>query len=532
MSHSDLLDAFDRLRPARVLVLGDLILDRYTWGNARRVSPEAPVIVLDSQHREHRLGGAANVCQMLRGLKAEVHCAGVVGSDVEAQTVRDMLREAEVHTSAVVSDPSRPTTLKERFVGKVASAHPHQILRVDSESCDPIDQQIEQQIHSTLMPAIEEFGAILISDYGKGVCTPRLLRGIFQAARDCNVPVIVDPIRGGDYARYRGATTMTPNRLETQLATSIEVRCHEDAVRAGVELCRQADLELAIVTLDRDGMTLVRPDGTGQNFPVRPRAVYDITGAGDMVLAMIGVAIASGLSPETAIQLANLAASLEIEKIGVAVVPSEEIRAELLTHQPRPAGKQFTLEEIAQLAESHRRRDQRVVLTNGCFDLLHVGHVSYLQEAARMGDILIVAINSDHGVTRLKGPNRPVIHQHDRAAMLAALECVDYVLVFEEDTPHRLLEAIRPDILVKGGTYTPEEVVGHEVVQSYGGQICLTGVVEGVSTTKIVASLQADGPRHTLPAQQTHDALDEKTLDKKSTDGKPTDATSRLRKAG
>ena len=257
---------------------------------------------------------------------------------------------------------------------------------------------------------------------------------------------------------------------------------------------RELDLEMAIVTLDRDGMALVRPGQPGELFPTQARSVYDITGAGDMVLSMIGVALAAGTTPEVAIQLGNVAAGIEVEKIGVAIVTRDEIRGWLVGQLGGRGSKLVTLDQLERLAGAHRARGEKLVMTNGCFDLLHVGHVSYLGEAAQLGDKLIVGLNSDASVRRLKGSTRPVIDQHDRAAMLAALACVDYIVLFDADTPHDLLRRIRPDVLVKGGTYQPDEVIGHEIVEGYGGRVCVTRLVEGISTSAIVDSLAQGRP--------------------------------------
>jgi D-beta-D-heptose 7-phosphate kinase/D-beta-D-heptose 1-phosphate adenosyltransferase len=509
MAHADLLDTLDRLGHPRALVLGDLILDRYTFGDAERVSQEAPVILLRADQREARLGGAANVCHMLRGLEARVTCAGIVGGDGDGELVRRLLDEAGVDHDCLFADAGRPTTVKERFIGRAQGRHPHQMLRVDSEVRDPIDERLERQIAERVVGSISEYDVVLVSDYDKGVCTPRLLRTVIDAARRTGVPVLVDPIRSADYSRYRGATSMTPNRLEAELATGLKIITAADAFAAADQLRRQLDLDLGIVTLDRDGMALVDASGHGAIFPTRPRAVYDITGAGDMALAMIGVSLAAGIPAAQALRLANIAAGLEVEKVGVAVIPRAEIRARLLEEQansecertasaPRPAlrdshCKTLPLDELARLAARHRAAGEKIVFTNGCFDLLHVGHVSYLAEARSLGDVLIVGLNSDASVRRLKGPTRPVIGEQARAAMLAAMAAVDYVVIFDEPTPHNLLHHLRPDVLVKGGTYRPSEVVGHEVVEAYGGQVGVVGLVEGVSTTAILASLGDGG---------------------------------------
>jgi D-beta-D-heptose 7-phosphate kinase/D-beta-D-heptose 1-phosphate adenosyltransferase len=451
------------------------------------------VILLKADAREDRLGGAGNVCHMLRGLEAEVTCAGVVGDDLEGATVRRLLEDTRVNSASVITDPTRPTTTKERFIGRAANRHPHQILRVDNEVNTPLDASLSAKLLGRLTSAMADHDIVLVSDYDKGVCTPELLQGVIAAARRLGVPVIVDPLRGATYDQYHGATTMTPNRLETELATGRKIETPEHAAAAGHELCQRLGLEHAIITLDRDGMTVVEPDGRWELFPTRARAVYDITGAGDMVLATIGVCYAAGASVADAVRLANVAAGLEVEKIGVAVVTLDEMRCELLAGRHGDGVKVVTLEQMEVLARSHRQQGRKVVFTNGCFDLLHVGHVTYLQEAADLGDVLIVAANSDESVRRLKGPSRPVIGENERARMLAALACVDHVLVFDEDTPMEMLRRIRPDVLVKGGTYAVDEVVGHEVVEAYGGEVRVTSVIGGVSTTKILDSLAEHG---------------------------------------
>ncbi|MBL9091734.1 MAG: D-glycero-beta-D-manno-heptose 1-phosphate adenylyltransferase [Planctomycetaceae bacterium] len=486
---SDLVSLFAGLGRPRVLVLGDLILDRYTWGDAERVSQEAPVILLRADKREARLGGAANVCHMLRGLEAEVRCAGVVGDDVDGRLVRRMLRELGVDDSLVLYDAERPTTMKERFIGRAQGRHPHQILRVDNETRDPLRAELVHELSTRIAASIEHCDVVLISDYAKGVCSPRLLREVIDAAREHGKPVIVDPMRGGDYSRYRGATTMTPNRLEAELATGLKIQTTDDALRAGWQLAREHKLDFGIVTLDRDGMALVDGSGRGEVYPTRARQVYDITGAGDIVLAMIGVCFGCGINPADAVRLANVAGGLEVEKVGCAPVPRSEIMARLAADRTAAAGKVVSHEQLAALAAAHRAAGERIVFTNGCYDLLHVGHVTNLQDAAKLGDVLVVAVNSDASVRSLKGPSRPVIGEHDRAAMLAALGCVSYVTIFDDATPLELLNLVRPDVLTKGGQYKPEEIVGYELVTSYGGQVCVTGMVDGISTSQIVKSL-------------------------------------------
>ena len=487
----DLIDEMERLGTPRILVLGDLILDRYVWGDAERISQEAPVILLREDRQETRLGGAANVANMLRGLDAEVTLAGVVGNDADGQLVACELANAGVDCSALVIDVDRPTTCKVRFMGRAQHRHPHQMLRVDREVRDPLRTQLAQQLLARLLPRLHEFQAVLISDYAKGVCTQALVPPLIAAARAAGLPVIVDPAAGGDYSLYHGATGVTPNRSETQKATGIEVRTIEAAFRAGGKLVEQFGLDMAFVTLDRDGIALARRDDEPVHLPTRIREVYDVTGAGDMVLAMFGLGMAARIEPTRLCRLANVAGGLEVEQVGVVRISRKDILTDLLHGSRRSEGKVCSIEELARHVSARRKAGQRVVLTNGCFDLLHVGHISYLKEAAREGDCLIVAINSDDSVRRLnKAPDRPIFDQDYRAQMLAGLESVDYVVVFNEETPHAILRTLQPDLLVKGGTYRDDEIVGREVVMEYGGTVKAMGITPGVSTTEIVRRLR------------------------------------------
>jgi D-beta-D-heptose 7-phosphate kinase/D-beta-D-heptose 1-phosphate adenosyltransferase len=400
----------------------------------------------------------------------------------------------------VLPDPSRPTTAKVRFMGRAQYRHPHQMLRVDREVRYAISAGFANQLLKAILPRLTDYSAVLISDYAKGVCTPELLRPLIDAAKHVGLPVVVDPASSANYHGYRGATGVTPNRSETFKATGCEVRTIADAFAAGNTLVERFDLDMAFVTLDRDGIVLARRDREPVHLPTRPREVCDITGAGDMVLAMIGVGMAAGIDAVDLCRLANVAGGLEVEQIGVVPISRKDILGDLLHGARRTGGKVCTLEELARQVSARRKAGQKIVLTNGCFDLLHVGHVSYLEEAAREGDCLIVALNSDASVRRLeKGPERPLFDQEYRARMLAGLEAVDYVVIFDEDTPHAVLHAIKPDVLVKGGTYREEEIVGREVVLEYGGRVKPLGVTTGVSTTEIVRRLRAAADAPTIP---------------------------------
>lgn len=451
-------------------------------------------MILNADTREVRLGGAASVAFLAGGLDAEVAVAGIVGDDAAGGVVRSLFDEAGIKQAAVISDPARRTTVKERFVGRAANRRPHQILRVDHEICRPIDPELERRLAESIVARLGEYQALLISDYGKGVCTPRLVKAAISAAVSIRLPVIVDPSQNANYACYRHATILTPNRAEAETATRRTIRTHQAAIVAGQQLCQECCAEAVLVTLDSEGMAIIRADGSGEMISTRPRAVCDVTGAGDMVLAMTGVCQAMKVPLTETARLANTAAGLEVEKLGIVPVGREEIEAELERTSRKKPRKPIGLGEMVALARSYRQSGKTIVLTSGCFDLLHVGHADCLQEAAGLGDVLVVAVNSDQSVSKAKGPDRPVIKQQDRATLLASFHAVDHVLLFDDDTPHELLRQIRPDVLVKGGTYTAEEVVGREIVQSYGGNVCVVGKRDDISTSQIITSMR-DGTK-------------------------------------
>ena len=348
-----------------------------------------------------------------------------------------------------------------------------------------------ERLVASIVARLDEFDAVLISDYAKGVCTPEVVRPLIVAANERSIPVIVDPPANEDWQHYRGVTTMTPNRLETRCATGVKIESPADAAVAGRQLCEQLDLDFATITLDSDGVVLVFPDGETRHFSTRRREVYDITGAGDMVLAMIGVGAAAGVAPDDLARLANVAGGLEVEQIGVVSISREQMISDLMRSGRTTQQKICDIDVLERHVKSRKKLGQRVVFTNGCFDLLHPGHVHYLEEAATHGDALVVGVNSDAGVRLHKGPTRPVLGQEHRARMLAALECVDHVIVFDEPTPIPLLERLQPDVLVKGGSTL--EIVGREVVEAYGGDVRGLSLNPGLSTTQIVTSIQSLG---------------------------------------
>lgn len=474
----------------RILVVGDLMIDRYVWGEAERISPEGPIPVLNVTSEEDRPGGAGNVVCALHKLEAEVAVCGIVGGDKNGQALAAQLREKTSDISGVIAEPSRPTTVKTRYIGYVQSARRgiQHMLRVDQESRNAIPDEVEQRILTLLQTLIPRQQAIVISDYNKGVLTERVLARIGKLAGEAGIPVVTDPKIGRSYELYRGATVLTPNRYETQLATGILPKDEDSMRRAAQRLMKMADLPNALITLDRDGMYLAVRGGAERRIPTRPKEVFDVTGAGDMVVSVLALLLASGASMTDAALLANVAAGIEVTKVGATPISRQEILADL-----RGGAVNAKIKPIAQVVElvkECRRRNGKVVWTNGCFDILHAGHYEYLRFAKQQGDLLIVGINSDDSVRRLKGPNRPITNERERAKLLAALDVVDAVVVYEADTPMEEIKAVRPDIIVKGGDYRSEsEVVGADFIRTYGGRTVLAPLVEGVSTSNIVTKI-------------------------------------------
>jgi D-beta-D-heptose 7-phosphate kinase/D-beta-D-heptose 1-phosphate adenosyltransferase len=488
---ADLIDLVQNLGQPHVLVVGDLMLDRYVWGNAERISQEAPVILLHADQREERLGGASSVATMLRALGAKVALAGVVGPDLDGRRIRRLLDDLSIDHTSVITDSGRPSTVKERYIGRAQQRHPQQMIRVDYEIRGAISATIEAGLIQAITHQLRQADIVLISDYDKGVCTLAVTAATIAGARERGLRTIADPIRGKDYRKYHGCSTITPNRLEAGLATGRVLTDVDDALTAAGQLQQQLDMEAAIITLDKDGMALVHRDGRRQVFPTRPRQVYDITGAGDMVLSVLGMALASGADYDPAIRLANIAGGLEVEKIGVATVTRDEILRDLLRSGPTGNQKILDREVLRHELESRRRLGQRVAFTNGCFDVLHAGHVQYLQEARAQADLLVVGLNSDGSVRAVKGSGRPIHNEEARALVLAGLQAVDYLTIFDEPTPLTLIHALRPDVLVKGADYRRDEVVGAAFVESYGGRVHLAALREGYSTTRILQKLGA-----------------------------------------
>jgi len=483
------------LSEVRVLVVGDLMLDRYLWGDVRRISPEAPVPVFHVRRRSESCGGAANVVANLAGLGCAVTVVGVVGRETEGRRILDLLRATQ-HTRALVREAGeRPTVTKTRVV-----AQSQQLIRIDEEDPLPLDEASANAIRESVAASLRDTDAVVLSDYGKGILdTPGLAQGVITAARAARVPVFVDP-KGRDWTRYRGATCVTPNANEFELASGREIRGESALLEAMHETAALHELEWLLVTRGREGMCLV--SGGRRHEPVLIRAtareVYDVSGAGDTVIATLSACAAAGIALPDAAALANTAAGIVVGKIGTQPVTWRELQAAADPAEGMPAGrhasKLMPLREAAAQVQGWQAAGETVVFTNGCFDLLHPGHIHLLNQARDRGTRLVVGLNSDGSVTRLKGSGRPILREHDRASLVGSLDCVDLVVVFDEDTPEPLLHALKPDVLVKGSDYAEDQVVGRDIVASYGGRIERVATLKGHSSSQIVERAAQSSP--------------------------------------
>jgi D-beta-D-heptose 7-phosphate kinase/D-beta-D-heptose 1-phosphate adenosyltransferase len=479
---------FDALSQAivrqTVLCVGDLMLDEFVYGEVSRISPEAPAPVIAVQRSETNIGGAGNVARNIASLGARCIFVGLVGQDEAGVRLTAALAQDKLIESVLVADPTRPTTRKVRFVSEHFSSH---MLRADWEMAQPASADIEQKLIEAILPRLPQADIVLLSDYAKGVLTARVIRNVIDAARKLGRRVIVDP-KSLNLAIYRGATLLTPNRKEFAEATRSRADTAQDIAAAAQDAMQLADCEAMLVTQSEQGMTLVTRKGDAIHVPAQPVKVRDVSGAGDTVAAVLAVTLAAGADWETALRMANAAAAVAVGKKGTATVTSSELRRKILPHAFLAAEEKIIAAggELEPHLADWRKQGLRIGFTNGCFDILHPGHVKVLTAARGACDRLIVGLNSDASVQRLKGEGRPVQDERARAEVLAALEAVDLVALFEEDTPIKLIGQIRPSVLVKGGDYLREQVVGHEIVESGGGEVLLIDVLPGFSTTSLV----------------------------------------------
>jgi len=467
-----------RKKQPKIAVVGDLMIDHYIWGDCERISPEAPVQVVSTSRESMVLGGAGNVLNNLVSLGAEVSIFSVIGDDENAFKMLEMLSSIPLHDTKVIKQPDRVTTKKSRII-----ASSQQVIRYDIETKDSISESSERELMNALESEIDSFDVLLLSDYDKGVLSYNLTTEIIQLAKKAGKKVLVDP-KGSDFGKYREATLLTPNKKEAMIATGRQIFDKKSLSRVGQRMRNDLDLDAMIVTLSEDGMALFEDEMT--IIPTVAREVYDVTGAGDTVLASLGVAIASAASLRDACEFANKAAAVVVAKVGSATVTLNEIEEyEHILNQGQASSKIKDFEQIERIVKRVKEQGKRVVFTNGCFDILHRGHVSYLERAKALGDVLIVGVNSDDSVTRLKGSSRPINGLDDRAFMLGSLESVDYVVSFERDTPLELIEIVEPDTLVKGADYEGKDVVGSDAAD----EVVLIDFVEGKSTTGLIEKI-------------------------------------------
>jgi D-beta-D-heptose 7-phosphate kinase/D-beta-D-heptose 1-phosphate adenosyltransferase len=483
MDRKNIESFFAQASKVRALVIGDLMLDEYLWGKAERISPEAPVQVVDVLREDLRLGGAGNVVNNLIALGCQVSVCSVIGEDDNAVVLRQVFGDMGVATDAVFADPERRTGKKTRVI----AAH-QQIVRIDRESKEEIGAALESRIIAFLEKNGADFQVFVVSDYLKGVLTCRVLKSIIDTGRRLGVPVVVDP-KGSDYDKYRGATIITPNRKEAEQASHVQIVDEASLNTAAAGLLAGLQLAAVLITRSEAGMSLFRSDNEPLHIPTVAREVYDVTGAGDTVLAVLSLGLAAGVNLADAAGLANIAAGIVVGKLGTSTVSPAEIMDEVGRGHKDSDSKIKNLDVLAGIIEAEKAKGKQIVFTNGCFDLLHVGHVKYLQKARACGDLLVLGLNSDASIRRLKGEKRPLIGEEERAHILAALDCIDFIVIFDEDTPLRVITALKPAVLVKGGDYTIEGVVGREIVESAGGRVELVSFVDGKSTTNIIEKI-------------------------------------------
>jgi D-beta-D-heptose 7-phosphate kinase/D-beta-D-heptose 1-phosphate adenosyltransferase len=491
--YENLLNTLTNLGSPKILVVGDFMLDVYIYGDAVKISPEAPVPVLKITNTEYRGGGAGSVAANIAALGAKAYCLGIMGDDRDSEILREKLIETGINIDGLFNVENRPTISKQRLIGLAQHLHRQQLIRMDTECTDSLSDKLNEQILSTYKDKLPQADIVCLQDYNKGLLSDSICRQMIKLANQTNKKILVDPCLTSDYSKYTGATAITPNRKESSTVVGFEIADKDSAAKAADYLLQELQLEAVIITLDKEGAYL-KTNSESLLIPTRPRTVYDVTGAGDMVLAMLATALASSSDYESAVQLSNIAGGIEVGKFGTATVFIEEIIEEIAALNRSTSSKICDVDSLLNKISQHRKENKTIVFTNGCFDVLHRGHIEYLQFCRQQGDIVIVGLNSDSSVKTIKGPERPINNQHDRARVLAALETVDYITIFNEPDPINLLKKVRPDVLVKGEDWAVKGVVGREYVESYGGKVTLAPLVKGKSSTatiNVMKSLEA-----------------------------------------
>jgi D-beta-D-heptose 7-phosphate kinase/D-beta-D-heptose 1-phosphate adenosyltransferase len=486
-----LLQIIGNLGRPRILVVGDFMLDVYVYGDATRISPEAPVPVLKVTETESRCGGAGSVAADLAALGAVPVCLGVVGEDAEGALLKERLTAAGAEIAGLCTLADRPTTTKQRLIGLAQHRHKQQLMRIDREAVGALADAVYDRLLQTYREALEQADIVCLQDYNKGMLAAEACQKMIRLGIEAGRKVLVDPVLHRDYSKYAGATLLTPNRYEASTAVGFEVRGSAEAAQAARVLRETLKLEAALVTLDKEGLYL-GTDGLSQLIPARPRNVYDVTGAGDVVLATLAVSLAADSDYLTAAHLANIAGGIEVEKFGAAAVTVSEMVHEIAGQFGTRTTKLRSLDALMEEINWRRSRGQTIVFTNGCFDVIHRGHIDYLRFCRAQGDVVVVGLNSDSSVRALKGPERPINNQYDRAAVLSGLETVDFITIFEEPSVLGLVKKVKPDVIVKGGDWGNKEgVVGWDFVESYGGKVILAPLVQGKSSTATIEKMKA-----------------------------------------
>ena len=468
----------------RLLVIGDLMLDEYLWGEVDRISPEAPVQVVSVQNEDFALGGAGNVVNNVVALGGKVSVAGVIGTGRNGQFLLNMFNELDVDTQGIIKEPGRATTQKTRII----AANQH-VLRIDRETRKDISALTLDHLARFVEGKIPDVDLILISDYGKGLITKNLVSRVMASAKKHHKMTIVDP-KGIDFSKYSGVSLLTPNKKEAALASGLEINDPPSLERAAGKIFENVGLGKLLITCGKDGMVLFEQNKAPFHVRAIARQVFDVSGAGDTVLAVLGLAIATGASIQDSVAIANTAAGIVVGKVGTATVSKQELLLAMKTDGHGFPVKYKDLSELPQLIRDLKKKGKRLVLTNGCFDLLHAGHIMLFSRSKHLGDILIVAIDDDESVKALKGPGRPVINAKERVRIISALDDVDYVVVFSSKDLIRLIEIIQPDVLTKGSNYTTTQVFGREHVEALGGQVMLIPVTEDISSTRIIDTIK------------------------------------------
>jgi len=463
----------------KILVIGDLMIDQYLWGSCERISPEAPVQIINVENESKILGGAGNVINNLNALNAKVDVISVVGECTTSEELKNLLSKINVDTQYLVTQKDRITSRKSRIISSQ-----QQVVRFDHESNEEINIKSQKNILETFKKIVNNYDVVLLSDYGKGVLTNNLTKDLIKVSSENKKKILIDP-KGLDFSKYSGAYLLTPNKKEASEATSIKIKDNVSLKEAIVKLKKEYKLDVSLITLSEDGVAIY--DENLRIHPTVAREVYDVTGAGDTILASLGFALSCDINIDEAIVFANLASGVVVGKIGSAVATLDEIIDYESSINKSSSDKHIkSISEIIQLVHELKSRDKKIIFTNGCFDLLHAGHISYLENAKNLGDILILGLNSDQSVTSLKGKGRPINSQDDRARILAALEVVDYVVIFDKNTPYELIKAIKPHTLVKGADYKGQEVVGQDIVD----ELVLVEFLDGRSSTQIIKNIK------------------------------------------